>query len=38
MARAAVLIAQGYLDYSSFSRSGLIEQQEFEGFSNEEGI
>ncbi len=28
--------AKDYLDYTAFSRSGLIEQLEFEGFSNED--
>ncbi|MBU5332398.1 Ltp family lipoprotein [Anaerocolumna aminovalerica] len=28
--------AESYLNYSAFSYSGLIEQLEFEGFSNEE--
>ncbi|GGJ63322.1 Ltp family lipoprotein [Virgibacillus salexigens] len=32
----AVGAAEGYLDYTNFSRSGLIEQLEFEGFSNKE--
>ncbi|XKG11107.1 Ltp family lipoprotein [Sutcliffiella horikoshii] len=27
-------MAQDYLDYTAFSRSGLIQQLEFEGFSN----
>ena len=32
----AVAKAQDYLDYSSFSRSGLIDQLEFEGFSTQD--
>jgi len=32
----AVSTAQDYLNYTSFSKSGLIEQLEFEGFSNED--
>jgi len=34
----AVLKAKNYLDIMAFSRVGLIEQLEFEGFSNEEAI
>ncbi|UPU40236.1 Ltp family lipoprotein [Erysipelothrix sp. Poltava] len=30
--------AQDYLNYTSFSRDGLIEQLEFEGFSSEEAL
>jgi len=29
-------MAQDYLDYSSFSRGGLVEQLEFEGFTTEQ--
>ena len=32
----AVLTAESYLRHSSFSRSGLIDQLEFEGFSTED--
>lgn len=32
----AVSTAQDYLNYTVFSKSGLIEQLEFEGFSNED--
>ena len=32
----AIEKAEDYLDYSGFSRSGLIDQLEFEGFSNED--
>jgi hypothetical protein len=32
----AIAKARDYLDYTSFSRSGLIEQLEYEGFSNAE--
>lgn len=32
----AVKKAESYLDFSAFSKSGLVEQLEFEGFSNEE--
>ena len=32
----AALMAQEYLDYSSFSRDGLIEQLEFEGFTRQQ--
>ena len=32
----AAIKAQDYLDFSSFSRSGLIEQLEFEGFTTEQ--
>ncbi|MGP4060229.1 Ltp family lipoprotein [Halobacillus sp. H74] len=31
----AVVMAQHYLDYTSFSRQGLIDQLTFEGFSTE---
>lgn len=34
----AVKKAKSYLEYSSFSREGLIRQLEFEGFTNEEAI
>jgi hypothetical protein len=34
----AVLRAQSYLRISSFSRSGLIRQLEYEGFTNEQAI
>ncbi|WP_341961966.1 Ltp family lipoprotein [Planococcus maritimus] len=34
----AVKKAQEYLDYTPFSRSGLIEQLEFEGFSNGDAV
>ncbi len=34
----AVKKAKSYLDYSSFSRDGLIDQLEFEGFSNEDSV
>ena len=34
----AVRMAIDYLNYSSFSRQGLIEQLEYEGFSNEDAI
>jgi hypothetical protein len=34
----AVLSAQRYLKYSPFSRSGLIKQLEFEGFSNADAV
>ncbi|MGW4481036.1 Ltp family lipoprotein [Rhodococcus triatomae] len=34
--RNAVRSAQDYLDYAAFSRSGLIDQLEFEGFSTED--
>lgn len=34
--RNAVSMAEDYLDYTSFSESGLIEQLEYEGFSNED--
>ena len=30
--------AESYLDFSAFSREGLIEQLEFEGFSNEDAV
>jgi len=30
--------AKQYLDYSAFSRSGLIKQLEYEGFSNSEAV
>jgi hypothetical protein len=30
--------AKSYLDYSSFSRDGLIEQLEYEGFTNEQAV
>ncbi|AFM00766.1 protein of unknown function (DUF1535) [Desulfitobacterium dehalogenans ATCC 51507] len=32
----AVAMANDYLDYTAFSKSGLIEQLEYEGFSNED--
>ncbi|UMZ72540.1 Host cell surface-exposed lipoprotein [Natranaerofaba carboxydovora] len=32
----AALKAEDYLDYSSFSREGLIEQLEYEGFTREQ--
>ena len=32
----AVKSAKNYLDFSAFSRSGLISQLEFEGFSTED--
>ncbi len=35
-AQQAVAKAQDYLDFSSFSRSGLIDQLEFEGFSTQD--
>lgn len=34
----AVKKAKSYLNYSAFSRKGLIEQLEFEGFTNEEAV
>ena len=34
--RNALQSAQSYLEYSAFSRSGLIEQLEFEGYSTED--
>jgi hypothetical protein len=34
----AIKAAENYLDYSAFSRSGLIKQLEFEGYSNEDAI
>jgi len=32
----AIRKAEDYLDYTAFSKSGLVEQLEYEGFSNEE--
>jgi Host cell surface-exposed lipoprotein len=32
----AARVAKGYLDYQSFSRSSLIDQLEFEGFTPEQ--
>ena len=34
----AVKKAQSYLDFTAFSRKGLIEQLEYEGFTNEEAV
>lgn len=34
--RQALLSAQNYLEYTAFSRSGLIEQLEYEGYSSQE--
>ena len=34
----AVRVAKSYLDYSSFSRSGLLEQLEYEGFSHSQAV
>lgn len=34
----AVKKAKSYLDYTAFSKSGLVEQLEFEGFDNEDAI
>ncbi len=34
--KQAVKSAKEYLDYSSFSRSGLIDQLEYEGFTHEQ--
>ena len=34
----AIRMAESYLDFTSFSRSGLIEQLEYEGFSNEDAV
>ena len=34
----AIKSAKNYLDFSAFSKKGLIKQLEFEGFSNEEAI
>jgi hypothetical protein len=36
--KQALSSAKKYLDYSAFSRKGLIKQLEFEGFSNQEAI
>lgn len=34
----AIRMAESYLDFTSFSRNGLIEQLEYEGFSNEDAV
>ena len=34
----AVKKAESYLEYSSFSRSGLIDQLEYEGFTHEQAV
>jgi len=34
----AAKAAQSYLDYSSFSRTGLIEQLEYEGYTHDQAV
>jgi hypothetical protein len=34
----AVKSAESYLDFSSFSRQGLIDQLEYEGFTHEQAV